>query len=137
MYFQVAGLSPYTLAGLVGHSFTEITDDVIEIATNLMKAYSNNTSPIIAFYTPSEIHLLTVENYTRATCCRQIPLDRSSINIHPLSGHWVTSYYNVQNNILCIYDSLMSNSHYNEVLQQLKIMYGNDITSHAQYVNVT
>ena len=74
---------------------TEISDDVIQSVLTLMEA--QNTQPqqlSFGFYTPAEIVLITNQPGYIRTVNGSLPRTTTSILIHPLVGHWVTSYYN-------------------------------------------
>lgn len=107
-----------TLLNLIGNASTDIPDDINTAAPNLMKAnctFDRNFH--IGYYSPALIRWFTFTLEIPGT----IPLDRSSINIHPLNGHWVTSFYMQDTEQLYVYDSFMTVSHLAEVSSQLEI----------------
>ena len=114
----------------------EIPDDVIQASLILMEAFSDpNTGPTIGFYSPAEIqHYCSIgSSETPPT----VPLSRSAINIHHITGHWLTSFYNANDQTVNIYDSLISNSHLENLKPQLSILYGKHLSETACYRRVT
>ena len=67
---------------------------------------------------------------------RTLPTNTSCVLIHPLQGHWVTSYYNVNIRRLYVYDSLQSNNHYLQVKEQIRLIHGDEIADNFKYVSV-
>ena len=122
------------LLTLIGNDDTEITDDVIQALLTLMQAH-NTQNLCIGFYTPAEITLMI--NQPNCIPSRTLPTNTSCVVIHPLEGHWVTSYYNVNIRQLYVYDSLQSNSHYLQVKEQIRLVYGEEIADNFKYVSVT
>lgn len=137
---HVAQYSPSALAALVGDHVTEIPDDIIVAALNLLKSVCNNElEPYVGYFTPAEIMCaLSVNNSDLNAVVKQcLPDGLFSVNIHPLQGHWVTSCYFPQTNIIHVYDSLMSSTHYQQVIPQLKLVYGEKKTTNVIYRGVT
>ena len=129
-FFQVVSYDPRHLANLVGDSNTYIPDDIIVVAVNIMRAYtSQQDTPYICFYSPVEIEHFC---QTSTKPNQPIPDDRSSINIHHLPGHWVTSYYNHETGVIHVYDSLISKTHKEQVIQQLMLLYSENQMSVEQ-----
>ena len=122
------------LLTLIGNDDTEITDDVIQALLTLIQAH-NTQNLCIGFYTPAEITLMI--NQPNCIPSRTLPTITSCVLIHPLEGHWVTSYYNVNIRRLYVYDSLQSNSHYLQVKEQIRLIYGEEIADNLKYVSVT
>ncbi|XP_052809481.1 uncharacterized protein LOC128237946 [Mya arenaria] len=131
--------SPESLLQLVGDSSTEIPDAVITAALQLLIAHQpTGHRCYIGYYMPAQIHLFTINQQHGAMMnVPTIPLDQDSINIHPLTNHWVTSFFSVNLNQLFVYDSLMSDSHRKQVCQQLTILYGQEVASQMKYSYVT
>lgn len=91
-------------------------------ALNLMRTFSDTrTSEFIGYYTPVELQFITS---TSQNVIFFIPPDRFAINIHPLPGHWVTSCQLPQLYQIHVYDSLMSQEHFRQVIPQLQVIYG-------------
>ena len=87
------GYDPLQLSMLIGNSTTEIPDDVIQASLILMEAHSDpNIGPTIGFYSPAEIQYYC--SVGSSETCPIVPLNRSAINIHHITGHWLTSFYN-------------------------------------------
>ena len=125
---------------MVGNRNTEIPDDIIIASLNLVKSMCDiNLEPYIGYFTPAEIHFsLNADQNDSATVIKPtLPDNKFSINIHPLPGHWVTSCYYPQTNEVHVYDSLMSPVHYEQVVPQLKLVYGETKTSNIIYSQVT
>lgn len=94
--------SPSALAALVGDHLTEILDDTIVAALNLLKSVCNNElEPYVGYFTPAEIMCALSVNKSdlNAVVKQCLPDWLFSVNIHPLRGHWVTSCYFPQTNI--------------------------------------
>ena len=124
------------MISLIGTDDSEIPDDVIQYVLTLMQAH--NTQQLnIGLYTPAEIMLMTSQADYIHTLNRSIPRTASSVLIHPLTGHWVTSYYDVYTKQVTVYDSLLKDSHCAEVKTQIKLIYGEEIASNIRYGNVT
>lgn len=112
---QVAATPSYSaesLLHLIGSPTTEIPDDIVTAALNLMKANSPPDGDLyVGHFLPAQIKWWTqMCNEVQPDFIETIPMDKSSINIHPLTGHWVTSFYNKNTKELCVYDSLMTDS---------------------------
>ena len=125
---------------MVGNRNTEIPDDIIIASLNLVKSMCDiNLEPYIGYFTPAEINFsLNADQNDSATVIKPtLPDNKFSINIHPLPGHWVTSCYYPQTNEVHVYDSLMSPVHYEQVVPQLKLVYGETKTSNIIYSQVT
>jgi hypothetical protein len=124
----------------MGNRDTEIPDDIIVAALNLIKSMCDNPlQQYIGYFTPAEI-LFSLNSTTTAvsTVVKQaVPDGQFSVNIHPLPGHWVTSCYDPQKNRVSVYDSLISQTHYRQVVPQLKMVYGVKNASNIQYCQVT
>ncbi|MEW8547541.1 MAG: DUF6570 domain-containing protein [Candidatus Thiodiazotropha sp.] len=124
------------MLSLIGTDDSEISDDVVQSVLTLMQAH--NTQQLnIGFYTPAEIMLMTSQPGYIHMLNRSIPKNSSSILIHPLRGHWVTSYYDANSEQVTVYDSLLTDSHCAEVKNQIKIIYGEEMASNIKYGNVT
>lgn len=127
---------PTQLSMLIGDSSTEIPDDVIQATMILMEAHSDpNTGPTIGFYSPAELQYYCDISSTGKPST--VPLNRSLINIHHITGHWITSFYNANEQTVYIYDSLISNNHLEQVKPQLSILYGKHLSETACYIRVT
>ena len=141
-FLSLQGIQPYhpaRLAGLFSTSFTEITDEVIEVAINMMRSLSNEeTTPYICYYTPVQLEYYCSETpQYQELHVQKLPTDKSSVNIHHLPGHWVTSYYNHTSGHIHVFDSLMCNSHLQDVSKQLMIMYEQNKVNNVIYERVT
>ena len=113
---------------------TEIPDGVVRAALILMEANSEQQGPTVGFYSPAELEFLaTNRNMNIST----VPLGRSSINIHHITGHWMTSYYNCNERTVKVYDSLVSEKHLEEVKPQLTILYGRHLSETSHLMRVT
>ena len=96
------------------NSTTEIPDDAIQASLILMEAHSDpNTGMTIGFYSPAEIQYYCSRGSSETP--PTVPLNRSAINIHHITGHWLISFYNANDQTVNIYDSLISNSHFEEL----------------------
>ena len=73
----------------------------------------------------------------RTTGSRTLPTNSSCVLIHPLVGHWVTSYYNANIRQVFVYDSLQSYNHYLQVKEQIRLIYGEEMASNFNYVSMT
>ena len=128
--------SPQQLSLLVGNANTEIPDDIIQVALNLMKAHSEqSTSPYIGYFTPAELSFIC--SNPEIPHRRPLPDHTFSINIHPLQNHWVTSSYDNSTGNINVYDSQMTSAHLKQVLPQIEIVYGEAKAQHVKYVTVT
>lgn len=123
----------WQIVQMVGNEETELTDDIIEAMLNLMKAHSTQCKPNIGYLTPAEITLYTANPQLYI---RKIPLNRDCLLIHPLTGHWVTSIYRANTGTVYVYDSMHTESHFNEIHKHISVLYGKDLASSHQYVPV-
>ena len=84
-------------------------------ALELMREnYKEHGGQYIGYYTPAEMKLaLTLKDATQHKPI--VPPDQLCINIHHIPGHWVTSCQQ-PNQVINVYDSLMSQKHFIEVL---------------------
>ena len=123
---------------LIGDESTEIPDDIIRAAFEVIKANSQtNTAEYLGFYTPAQLHFMTTETFSKDYTPHPLPVDKDSLHIHPLSGHWVTSFYDSVLKQLFVYDSLHSLYHQKEVELQLRQIYSSEIVNSFNYVKVT
>ena len=121
---------------LIGNDNTEIPDDIIEVSLNLMKACSEPSSSVyIGYFTPAEITFASGNPHIQHK--QPVPLDAYSIHIHPLQNHWVTSCHDPSTQIISVYDSQMSPVHFQQVLQQIEIVYGTKQRKDIKYKTVT
>lgn len=75
---------------MVGDSSTEITDDVIIAGLELIRANGDNESvQYYGYYKPAEIQYFTLHPCENNSTL--LPVNKDSLHIHPLTGHWVTS----------------------------------------------
>lgn len=56
--------------------------------------------------------------------------------MHPLTGHWVTSFYSVEKKCVYVYDSLQSPEQYHEVKKQISVIYSEYHAANLKYVSV-
>jgi hypothetical protein len=66
-----------------------------------------------------------------------LPDGKFSVNIHPLPGHWVTSCFRPHPKEIHVYDSVRNQIHYEQVLPQLRLVYGEEKMSKVLYKEVT
>ncbi|XP_060591486.1 uncharacterized protein LOC132746382 [Ruditapes philippinarum] len=126
--------SPEALTNLIGDSSTEIPDDIVSASLILMQMHAtSDTNCSVGQYTPAELHLAG----TGAIVLPQPHLDKDIINIHPLTRHWVCSYYKTSTKELFVFDSLRSDTHLQEVIDQLKYIFTEEIVSHVIYASET
>ena len=83
--FQVR-YDPIQLSALIGDVSTEIPDDVVRAALILMEANCEHQGPTVGFYSPAQLEFLATNRNTNPST---VPIDRSSINIHHITGHWM------------------------------------------------
>jgi len=77
----------------IGNDTTAVSDDVINYVFNLLQIQCDNNSELnVGYFSPAEKHLLMQEPTNQSG--RQIPSHKKCILIHPLEGHWLTSFYN-------------------------------------------
>ncbi|XP_062618879.1 uncharacterized protein LOC134280486 [Saccostrea cucullata] len=124
------------VASLVGDGTTDITDDVVCSALELMREnYTQRGVEFIGYYTPAEMKpILTTKDKTLQKPI--VPNDQLCINIHHIAGHWMTSYQQ-PNQGINVFDSLMSQKKFVDVLPQLQIIYGEDCVTRVKYPAVT
>ena len=123
---------------LIGDESTEIPDDIIRAAFEVIKANSQtNTAEYLGFYTPAQLHFMTTETISKDYTPHPLPVDKDSLHIHLLSGHRVTSFYDSVLKQLFVYDSLHSLYHQKEVELQLRQIYSSEIVKSFNYVKVT
>ena len=137
---EVQPYHPARLARLVGGNSTEITDELIDVAINMMRTFCiHEEAPYICYYTPVQLEYFcsAIVEIDTEFHVQTIPVDKSSVNIHHLPGHWVTSYYNCETGNIHIYDSLICQTHFNEVQKQLLIMYEKILVKNVIYEHVT
>ena len=117
-------MDPYSVSSLIGDDGTRLPDDIIQMAINLLKAFSPIAQQdYIGYYTVAELVLQT-SLQDELVAKPVIPLNQFSINIHPLNNHWVTSCQHPELNEIHIYDSLMSQDHLQQVTPQIELLYG-------------
>ena len=123
------------LSALIGDISTEIPDDVVRAALILMEANcEENRGPTVGFYSPVELEFLSTNGNGNPP---SVPRNRSSINIHHITGHWMTSYYDCYEKTVKVYDSLISKQHFEEIKPQLTILYGKDLSERSTLMRVT
>lgn len=128
------------IISLVGDESTYIPDDVIVSAIHLMRKHYGAVKDYIGYYTPAQLHFLSnTSQLNQAVPIPKptIPVDKFSVNIHPLPGHWVTSCQHPDIMEIHVHDSLMSRQHFQQVLPQIKILYGREAVSRTRYKVVT
>ncbi|KAH3893415.1 hypothetical protein DPMN_017562 [Dreissena polymorpha] len=77
---------PASLTQLIGDYTTEVPDDVIVAALELMKANCDaDTSEYYGYYKPAAI-LTFINSYDGESVVR-LPVNKNSIHIHPLTRH--------------------------------------------------
>ena len=127
---------PEVLSSLVGQYNNDIPDDIIEVALNLLKMNSDVIlEPYMGFKTPCELKFLMDQHILSLPT--HIPDDKFSINIHPLTNHWVTTCYDPYAKTLKAFDSLKSDAHLSELIPQVELLYGKAKAQTLQYVAVT
>ena len=119
-----------TVSNLIGHHGTLIPDDVIEQAVAIMRNHYPHLKAYIGQVTPAEMQVALKEGYIL-----ELPHDKQCINFHHVNGHWLTSSYDPKYNQVCVYDSLTSSSRVDELLPQLKLIYGLNCT--ITYIPIT
>ena len=118
---------------LIGNDTTEVSNDVINYVMNLLQIQCENNSELsVGYFSPAEIHLLMQEPTNQSG--RQIPSHKKCIFIHPLEGHWVTSFYNKKD--VFVYDSLQTNSHFCQIRKQIGKIHGEFYSLSFKYKHV-
>ncbi|WAR14429.1 PIF1-like protein [Mya arenaria] len=135
---QNAQSLPYsceTFLRLIADESNEIPDDIVVASLNLMNALSTvNSKMCVGLYSPAQLHLASVD---KSIVLPPPPLDKDILNIHPLTRHWVCTFYKADTRQLYIYDSLQSNDHIRDVKHQLACVYPQRIISSLKNVNVS
>lgn len=125
------------LSNLVGNIGTEIPDDVVEAALNLIRAHADPAlAHKIGYLTPAQLQFL-LQNPQDAQQVIPVPRGHMSINIHYISHHWVTSVFNPNTRRVTVYDSLRSRCNLLAVFPQLRIIYGIQSLQDVHYPIVT
>ncbi|WAR24826.1 hypothetical protein MAR_038495 [Mya arenaria] len=135
---QNAQSLPYsceTFLRLIADESNEIPDGIVVASLNLMNALSTvNSKMCVGLYSPAQLHLASVD---KSIVLPPPPLDKDILNIHPLTRHWVCTFYKADTRQLYIYDSLQSNDHIRDVKHQLACVYPQRIISSLKNVNVS
>ena len=117
---------------LIRQSGVLIPDEIITVALDIIRQYTG--SHFHGHITPAEMALfLTDSSLSRPP----VPPDTSSINIHNIADHWVTSIYSPDTSRISVYDSLYRIEHVYQILPQIKLLYGTQHLDRIDFIPVT
>ena len=116
------------IVDLIGPIGTDIPDDVITSAINVMRIHDVNNNFAIGDFTPAAQVAALQENKPY-----YLTEEKTSINIIHLHGHWVTVIRESDTGKVLLLDSLRYSQRPQQVLPILKLMYRNMNSNSIEY----